>query len=70
VAQNTPARAQYQRVPIMDASMLDDRTKPTSRTATQIWLHHRLQPRGGAKGDSAVRRARAWLRQISGSAEE
>jgi hypothetical protein len=59
VAQNTPLPPTYQRVPMMDASLLDDRTRPPQQDSSPIWLRHRLQRRS----TSATSRARAWFRQ-------
>jgi hypothetical protein len=66
VAQNTPAPPHFQRVPIMDAGRLDDRTRPLGKEPTPIWLRHRLQRRQG-RVSSAAGRARGWLaRQLTG----
>ena len=67
VAQNTPAPPRYQRVPIMDGGLLDDRTRPLGKDATPIWLRHRMERRSGGRAPSAVGRARGWLaRQLAG----
>ncbi|HKZ90862.1 MAG TPA: hypothetical protein VJZ50_01875 [Candidatus Limnocylindrales bacterium] len=66
VAQNTPAPPLSQRVPMMDASLLDDRTRPLEKGPTPIWLRHRLQGRSGSRAASTARRAREWLRQLAG----
>ena len=69
VAQNQPASPGFQRVPIMEAGTLDDRTRPLSKGPTPIWLRHRLRRRGGVKGTSPAGRARMWLRQLAGASD-
>jgi hypothetical protein len=71
VAQNTPAPPRAQRVPMMDAGLLDDRTRPLDRVATPIWLRHRMRRRDPSANPSAVARARGWLaRQLGGPARD
>jgi len=60
VAQNIPIRPRSERVPIMDAAALEDRTRPLEKDPTPIWLRHRLQSRE----TSAATRAREWLRGL------
>lgn len=69
VAQNQPASPGFQRVPIMEAGMLDDRTRPLAKGPTPIWLRHRLRKRGGARDASSAGRARMWLRHIVGASD-
>ena len=49
VAQNIPVQPEPQRVPMLDAGMLEDRTRPASKALTPIWLGHRLQSRDSPK---------------------
>jgi hypothetical protein len=49
VAQNIPVQPEPQRVPMMDAGMLEDRTRPALKAPTPIWLGHRLQSRDSPK---------------------
>jgi hypothetical protein len=48
---------------MMDASVLDDRTKPLTKSPTPIWLRHLLQEAHARRSSSAAERAREWLRQ-------
>jgi hypothetical protein len=65
VAQNTPLHPGAQRVPMMSASMLDDRTRPLGKEPTPIWLRHRLQRRHMRESTAAPRRAREWLHRLA-----
>ena len=67
MAQNTPAPPRFQRVPMMDSGLLDDRTRPLDKDPTPIWLRHRLQRRPGGRASAAAVRARGWLvRRLAG----
>lgn len=68
MAQHNPVQLGSQRLPIMDASMLDARTKPVDQEPTPIWLRHRLQRRHMAETTTSPRRAREWIQRLSGRA--
>lgn len=71
VAQHTPAQLGSTRVPIMSASMLDDRTRPVEQAPTPIWLRHRMERRHmAASNTSAPRRAREWIQRLARRAPE
>jgi hypothetical protein len=50
---------------MMDASMLDARTRPLVGEPTTIWLRHRLQRRTEQDLTSS-RRAREWIDRLAG----
>ena len=66
VAQNTPVQLGASRIPMMDASLLDARTRPPEQETTPIWLHHRLQRRHMQESTSPPRRAREWIMRLAG----
>jgi len=66
VAQHTPVPTEYQRVPMMDASMLEGRTRPPQQEPYPTWLRQQLQRRPRSEAKAVPRRARAWLRQLAG----
>jgi hypothetical protein len=65
VAQHTPAQLGAQRVPMVPASTLDERTRPLGGEPTPIWLRHRLQRRHMTESTSAPRRAREWFGRLA-----
>ncbi len=65
MAQNTPAQLGAGRIPMMDASMLDARTRPLVGEPTPIWLRHRLQRRT-EQNSPPSRGAREWLDRLAG----
>lgn len=54
-----------QRVPMMSASMLDERTRPLEAEPTPIWLKHRMQRRHMSESTTAPRRAREWFSRLA-----
>jgi len=69
VAQNTPAQLGAGRVPMMDASMLDARTRPLVGEPAPIWLRHRLRHRLQRRTEpnlTSSRRAREWIDRLAG----
>jgi hypothetical protein len=64
VAQNNPAQPQLQRIPMMQADMLDERTRPADTAPMPIWLGHRLRRRRLSGLAAASGRAREWLRMM------
>lgn len=69
MAQHVPIEPQPQRVPMMDAAMLDARTRPVEHEPVPIWLRHRLQGRHMREATTPPGRARSWLRQLAGRGE-
>ncbi len=65
MAQHTPTQLGSQRVPIMSASTLEDRTRPLGKEPTPIWLRHRLQRRHMTEATSSPRRAREWFNRLA-----
>ena len=65
MAQNTPVNLGAQRVPIMSAATLDERTRPVETEPTPIWLKHRMQRRHMTESTPAPRRAREWFNRLA-----
>lgn len=70
MAQHTPAQLGAQRVPMMSASTLDERTRPVEAKPTPIWLKHRMERRHMTESTSAPRRAREWFSRLARRAPE
>ncbi len=70
MAQHTPAQLGAQRVPMMSAATLDEKTRPAATEPTPIWLKHRMQRRHMTESTSAPRRAREWFNRLARRAPE
>ena len=70
MAQHTPVQLGAQRLPMMSASTLDERTRPPDVEPPPIWLRHRLQRRHMTESTSAPRRAREWFSRLARRAPE
>ena len=65
MAQHTPAQLGAQRVPMMSASALDERTRPLEVEPTPIWLKHRMRRRHMTESTTPPRRAREWFNRLA-----
>ena len=66
MAQELHAGVGGTRIPMMDGALLDARTRPLDYEPTPIWLRHRLQRRHMAESTTPPRRAREWIRRLTG----
>ena len=65
MTQDVRADSDASRVPIMDSSLLDARTRPLEKEPTPIWLRHRMQRRHMTETTAAPRRAREWINRMA-----